>query len=66
MLVDRVTGRARLQCASCGAHALVEEEDYRELLANCDGVMRCEVCGVRAPFMSMPPPDAERVALTIH
>ena len=46
MLVDdRIRERTRLQCASCGAHALVKPEDYAELRAHVGDWMRCEVCG---------------------
>jgi hypothetical protein len=50
MLVDRIRDRTRLQCASCGAHALLKAEDYAELRAHGDGWMRCEVCGVHGRF----------------
>ncbi len=51
MLVDdRISDRTRLQCASCGAHALVKPEDYAELRAHTGDWMRCEVCGVHGRF----------------
>jgi hypothetical protein len=50
MLIDRVTDRTRLECASCGAHALMSAEDHRELVANSDGFMRCDVCGAYGLF----------------
>jgi hypothetical protein len=50
MLDDRIRDRTRLQCASCGAHALLKPEDYAELKAHGDGWMRCEVCGVLGRF----------------
>jgi hypothetical protein len=49
MLEDGFSDRTRLECASCGAHALVKPEDYAELRAHGDW-MRCEVCGVHGRF----------------
>jgi hypothetical protein len=66
MLVDRISDRTRVQCASCGAHALLKPEDYAELKAHGDGWMRCEVCGVHGRFEPTrpqppaPPPLAVR------
>ena len=64
MLVDRGTDTVRLQCGSCGAHALMTSVDYSELIDHSDAHMRCEVCGVWATFQPTRPPDRERRALT--
>jgi hypothetical protein len=64
MLVDRVTDRTRVQCASCGAHAVLSGDDYKELLAHSDGYMRCEVCGVTGPFDRTAPATRDSLALS--
>lgn len=66
MLMDRGTETVRLQCGSCGAHALMQSVDYSELLDHADGHMRCEVCGVWAQFEPTAPPKRERRALTLR
>jgi hypothetical protein len=66
MLADRLDGRTRLQCKSCGAHALVDDEDYKHLLASREGLMRCEVCGSRAHFNPTAPRQPEASELAIH
>jgi hypothetical protein len=50
MLLDRGTEVVRLQCESCGAHALMKSVDYSELVDHADAQMRCEVCGEWAAF----------------
>jgi hypothetical protein len=64
MLVDRVIDRTRVQCASCGAHAVLSGDDYKELLAHSDGYMRCEVCGVTCPFDRTAPATRDSLALS--
>jgi hypothetical protein len=55
MLMERAKGRTRLQCTRCGAHALLREADYRELVTHSDAFMRCEVCGSRGRFVPTAP-----------
>ncbi len=50
MLGQGISGRVRLECASCGAHALLQDEDHTHLIEHEDGHMRCEVCGHYAAF----------------
>ena len=64
MLADRGTQTVRLQCGSCGAHALMASVDYSEFLDHVDAHMRCEVCGVWAEFLPTAPPDRGRRVLT--
>ena len=64
MLMDRGTDQVRVQCGSCGAHALMKSADYSELLDHADAQMRCEVCGESAEFRPMRVPSRESRALT--
>ncbi len=57
MLVERISNRVRVQCSSCGAHALMHDEDYRELVEHDDGHMRCEVCAYNVAFTRTEPAD---------
>jgi hypothetical protein len=57
MLMERANGRTRLQCARCGAHALLRPADYRELVTHTGGLMRCEVCGSRGRFVPTTPSE---------
>jgi hypothetical protein len=50
MLIEGLENRTRVQCAGCGAHALLRPEDYDELKTDHDGWMRCEVCGIHGRF----------------
>ena len=66
MLADRGTDEVRVQCASCGAHALMKSVDYSELLDHADAQMRCEVCGEWAEFRPIRVPGREARTLTAH
>jgi hypothetical protein len=50
-MLEAISGRVRLECASCGAHALMLDEDHRDLVEHESGRMRCEVCGHYAAFV---------------
>jgi hypothetical protein len=63
MLIDGRTETVRLQCRNCGAHALMGDSDYTELIAHSQGEMRCEVCGYFAEFARTEPPARERWSL---
>ena len=60
MLVERISDRVRLQCGSCGAHAVLKDEDYRHLVEREGGQMRCEVCGYHVAFEPTEPSYRER------
>lgn len=57
VLKDRSRTTTRLQCGSCGAHALVGTDDYRELMEHGSSSLRCEVCGAQGRLT--PTPGAE-------
>jgi len=65
-MLDRGTETVRLQCGSCGAHALMTSVDYSELVDHADAHMRCEVCGVWARFEPAARPAGDRRALTLR
>ena len=48
--MERIVDGMRVQCGSCGAHAVMRVEDYRDLVEHEDGHMRCEVCGYHVAF----------------
>jgi hypothetical protein len=50
-MLERISGGVRLECASCGAHAVMLDEDHRDLVEHARGHMRCEVCGHYAAFV---------------
>ena len=58
--MDRISDGVRVQCGSCGAHAVIGVEDYGELVEHGDGHMRCEVCGYHVAFTPTEPPARER------
>ncbi len=66
MLDGRISDRLRLQCGSCGAHALMRHEDYVELVEHQDEHMRCEVCGYHAVFAPTEPVGRERRVVVSH
>jgi hypothetical protein len=66
LIDDQISERTRLQCASCGAHALVKPEDYAELRAQSDNWMRCEVCGVHGRFEPTRRAEPAPRPLTLH
>ncbi len=57
MLMQEIGGGVRLECASCGAHALMHHGDHRHLVEDEDGHMRCEVCGHYTAFVPTEPRD---------
>jgi hypothetical protein len=64
MLEQGISGRVRLECVSCGAHALLHDEDHRHLAELEDGHMRCEVCGHYTAFEPTEPHDRELSVVT--
>jgi hypothetical protein len=60
MLMERIGTGVRVQCGSCGAHAVMGVEDYADLVEHEDGHMRCEVCGYHVLFSPTEPAGRER------